>query len=152
VTEGRPRVAGQCACGRITGLNRAAFGAHSLDDRAGPLDREPRMPEMQKDRHRQAFASPDKADAIRVRQGLYFDIRHVTHLRYSRRSAFRTCSRTSAKVRKRKVMPFYFKDRALTMARRFLRWFFQNRETDAITIAQAPNLVLWIVIAGGALN
>jgi hypothetical protein len=49
-------------------------------------------------------------------------------------------------------MPFYFKDRALTMARQFLRWFFQNRETGAITIAQAPNLVLWIVIAGGVLN
>ena len=51
------RVVGQCACGRITGLNRPAFGPHSLDDRSGPLDREPRMPEMQKDRHRQAFAS-----------------------------------------------------------------------------------------------
>jgi hypothetical protein len=51
------RVVGQCACGRITGLNRPAFGPHSLDDRSGPLDREPRMPEMQKDGHRQAFAS-----------------------------------------------------------------------------------------------
>lgn len=33
----------------------------------------------------------------------------------------------------------------------FLRWFFQNRETGAITIAQAPNLSLWIVIVAGAL-
>ena len=32
--------------------------------------------------------------------------------------------------------------------RRSLQWFFRNRETGAITIAQAPNLVLWIVIAG----
>ena len=36
------------------------------------------------------------------------------------------------------------------MTRRFLRWFFQNRETGAITIAQAPNLFLWIVIVAGA--
>jgi hypothetical protein len=35
--------------------------------------------------------------------------------------------------------------------RRFFRWFFKNRETDAITIAQAPNLSLWIVIVAGAL-
>jgi hypothetical protein len=35
--------------------------------------------------------------------------------------------------------------------RRFLHWFFRNRETGAITIAQAPNLVLWIVIAGSVL-
>jgi hypothetical protein len=34
---------------------------------------------------------------------------------------------------------------------RFCRWFFQNRETGAITIAQAPNLTLWAVIAAGAL-
>jgi hypothetical protein len=34
---------------------------------------------------------------------------------------------------------------------RFVRWFFQNRETGAITIAQAPNLPLWIVIVVGAL-
>jgi hypothetical protein len=39
----------------------------------------------------------------------------------------------------------------LTMMRRFLRWFFQNRETGAITIAQAPNLSLWIVIVASAL-
>jgi hypothetical protein len=37
------------------------------------------------------------------------------------------------------------------MTRRFFRWFFQNRETGAITIAQAPNLSLWIVIVAGAL-
>lgn len=40
---------------------------------------------------------------------------------------------------------------AVTMKRRFFRWFFKNRETDAITIAQAPNLSLWIVIVAGAL-
>jgi hypothetical protein len=34
---------------------------------------------------------------------------------------------------------------------RFFRWFFQNRETGAITIAQAPNLSLWIVIVAGVL-
>lgn len=33
----------------------------------------------------------------------------------------------------------------------FLQWFFRNRETGAITIAQAPNLALWIVIVGSAL-
>jgi hypothetical protein len=37
------------------------------------------------------------------------------------------------------------------MMRRFLLWFFQNRETGAITIAQAPNLALWIVILGSVL-
>ena len=31
--------------------------------------------------------------------------------------------------------------------RRFLQWFFRNRETGDITVAQAPNLVLWVVIA-----
>jgi hypothetical protein len=35
--------------------------------------------------------------------------------------------------------------------RRFLEWFFRNRETGAITIAQWPNLVLWIVIVAGVL-
>jgi hypothetical protein len=35
---------------------------------------------------------------------------------------------------------------------RFLQWFFRNRETGNITIAQAPNLVLWVVIAAGALR
>jgi hypothetical protein len=35
---------------------------------------------------------------------------------------------------------------------RFFRWFFQNRETGAITIAQAPNLSLWIAIVAVGLN
>jgi hypothetical protein len=35
--------------------------------------------------------------------------------------------------------------------RRFLQWFFRNRETGDITVAQAPNLVLWVVIAAGVL-
>jgi hypothetical protein len=35
--------------------------------------------------------------------------------------------------------------------RQFLQWFFRNRETDEVTIAQAPNLVLWVVIAAGIL-
>jgi hypothetical protein len=34
---------------------------------------------------------------------------------------------------------------------RFVQWFFRSRETGAITIAQAPNLVLWVVIAAGVL-
>ena len=38
------------------------------------------------------------------------------------------------------------------MMRRVLRWFFSNRETGAITIAQAPNLVLWIVIVASGLR
>ena len=37
------------------------------------------------------------------------------------------------------------------MMYRFLQWFFRNRETGAITIAQAPNLALWIVIVGSVL-
>jgi uncharacterized membrane protein YhhN len=37
------------------------------------------------------------------------------------------------------------------IVRRFLQWFFRNRETGAITIAQWPNLVLWIVIVAGVL-
>ena len=37
------------------------------------------------------------------------------------------------------------------MMRRFLYWFFRNRETGEVTIAQAPNLVLWVAIAGGVL-
>ena len=37
------------------------------------------------------------------------------------------------------------------MIRGFLLWFFRNRETGAITIAQWPNIVLWIVIAAGIL-
>lgn len=32
------------------------------------------------------------------------------------------------------------------MLSRILQWFFRNCQTGAITIAQAPNLVLWIVI------
>lgn len=32
-----------------------------------------------------------------------------------------------------------------------LQWFFRNRETGAVTIAQAPNLVLGIVIVAGVL-
>ena len=37
------------------------------------------------------------------------------------------------------------------MNHRLLRWFFQNRETGEITIAQMPNLPLWIVVIGSAL-
>ena len=37
------------------------------------------------------------------------------------------------------------------MTRRFFRWFFESRVTGAITIAQAPNFFLWIVIVAGAL-
>lgn len=33
----------------------------------------------------------------------------------------------------------------------FLQWSFRNRKTGAITIAQAPNLELWIVIVGSVL-
>lgn len=35
--------------------------------------------------------------------------------------------------------------------RQILVWFFRNRENGAITIAQSPNLILWIVIAAGVL-
>ncbi|QIP02987.1 hypothetical protein [Bradyrhizobium symbiodeficiens] len=35
--------------------------------------------------------------------------------------------------------------------RQILNWFFRNRETGAITIAQWSNLVLWMVIAAGIL-
>lgn len=35
--------------------------------------------------------------------------------------------------------------------RHILNWFFRSRETGAITIAQWPNLVLWIVITAGIL-
>lgn len=34
---------------------------------------------------------------------------------------------------------------------RLFEWFFRNRETGAITVAQAPNLLLWIVIVAGLL-
>ncbi|MFK4488222.1 putative membrane protein YhhN [Bradyrhizobium sp. USDA 336] len=37
------------------------------------------------------------------------------------------------------------------IVRRFLDWFFRSRETGAITIAQWPNLILWIVIVAGLL-
>ncbi len=37
----------------------------------------------------------------------------------------------------------------IAVARRLLRWFFLNRKTDEVTIAQAPNLTLWIVILAG---
>lgn len=37
------------------------------------------------------------------------------------------------------------------MMRQFLQWFLRNRETGAVTIAQAPNLVLWVAIAAGVL-
>jgi hypothetical protein len=35
--------------------------------------------------------------------------------------------------------------------RRFLHWFFQNRETGAITIGQMPNTPLWIFLVGTVL-
>ena len=35
--------------------------------------------------------------------------------------------------------------------RQVLKWFFRNRETGEVTIAQAPNFVLWVVIAAGIL-
>ncbi|AWM06271.1 hypothetical protein [Bradyrhizobium symbiodeficiens] len=35
--------------------------------------------------------------------------------------------------------------------RRFFQWFFRNRETGVIIIAQWPNLILWIVIVAAAL-
>jgi hypothetical protein len=39
----------------------------------------------------------------------------------------------------------------IVVMRRFFRWSFENRQTGAITIAQTPNLFLWIVIVAGAL-
>lgn len=33
-----------------------------------------------------------------------------------------------------------------------VHWFFRNRETGSITIAQAPNLVLWIVIVAASVR
>ena len=33
-----------------------------------------------------------------------------------------------------------------------LQWFFRNRKTGEITIAQAPHLVLWVVIVAGVLH
>jgi len=35
--------------------------------------------------------------------------------------------------------------------RRFLHWFFRNRETGEITIAQMPNPALWIALVGSFL-
>jgi len=43
------------------------------------------------------------------------------------------------------------RQRMIFWMRRFLQWFFRNRQTGAITIGQTPNLVLWIVIVGSAL-
>jgi hypothetical protein len=43
------------------------------------------------------------------------------------------------------------KQRMIFRMHRFLQWLFRNRETGAITIAQAPNLVLRIVIVGSVL-
>ena len=39
----------------------------------------------------------------------------------------------------------------VTRARQLLNWIFRNRETGAITIAQAPNWVLWVVIVAAIL-
>ncbi len=36
--------------------------------------------------------------------------------------------------------------------KRALRWFFQNRETGAITVGQVPNLTLWVFIAAAVLQ
>jgi hypothetical protein len=36
--------------------------------------------------------------------------------------------------------------------RHLFQWFFRNRATGGVTIAQAPNLVLWVVIAAGVLH
>ena len=44
-------------CGRVDGLIAADLGSYSANDRAGPLDREPGMPDMRKDRNHQAFSS-----------------------------------------------------------------------------------------------
>ena len=38
------------------------------------------------------------------------------------------------------------------MPRQILQWFFRNRQTGAITVTQAPNLVLWIVIVALAVR
>lgn len=40
----------------------------------------------------------------------------------------------------------------MVMARQFLQSLFRNRETGAITVAQVPNLLLWIVIAAAILR
>jgi hypothetical protein len=38
------------------------------------------------------------------------------------------------------------------MPRQVLQWFFRNCQTGAITVAQAPNLVLWMVIVAVAVR
>jgi len=38
------------------------------------------------------------------------------------------------------------------MVRQILLCFFRNRQTGAITVAQAPNLPLWIAIVAGILR
>lgn len=38
------------------------------------------------------------------------------------------------------------------MAHHLLQWLFRNRKTGAITVAQTPNLVLWIVIIAAILR
>jgi hypothetical protein len=45
-----------------------------------------------------------------------------------------------------------FKYRRSQIMSPVLQWFFRNRTTGDITIAQAPNLVLWIVIVAGVLR
>ncbi len=39
----------------------------------------------------------------------------------------------------------------MVSARQLFQWFFRNRETGAVTIAQWPNLIIWIVIVAGVL-
>jgi hypothetical protein len=41
---------------------------------------------------------------------------------------------------------------AAAIMSQFMQWFFRNRQTGGITIAQAPNLILWVVIVAGALR
>ena len=36
--------------------------------------------------------------------------------------------------------------------RRFLDWFFRNRQTGEITVAQMPNPALWIVLAASLVS
>jgi hypothetical protein len=36
--------------------------------------------------------------------------------------------------------------------RRILRWFFRDRHTGGITVAQVPNLILWTVIVAAGLR
>lgn len=55
------------------------------------------------------------------------------------------------KIRYRKSLGPSLPRRSNAIMREFLQWFFRNRETGKVTIAQAPNLVLWVVIAAGIL-